>query len=327
MNVAFILDPLHSLNPKKDSSLAMINEAQRHGHTCWFIDRASLIWERPEENRPSIFAHAALLTIDYQKAPYYDVKMAQKKALTSFDAILMRQDPPFDNEYLSATWLLERAEKEGARVFNSPRAIRDHSEKIAITEFPQFCPPSLITRSMPALQNFIDIHQTCILKPLDGMGGASIFKVSLNDPNRNVIVETITQFGRKTIMAQQYIKEISQGDKRILLIDGKPIPKSLARIPKSGETRGNLAAGGTGVAQDLTNQDKIIAQAIGPKMKKRGLLLVGLDIIGDYLTEINVTSPTCFVQIQEQTQVNVAHHFLDALEEKIQAPKSCHQTD
>jgi glutathione synthase len=237
-------------------------------------------------------------------------------ALREFDAVLMRQDPPFDFEYIAATWLLERAEAEGARIWNRPRAIRDHSEKVAITEFPQFAPTTLIARNPDDLHAFIDEMQEAILKPLDGMGGGSIFRVRHDDPNRNVIVETLTQWGARSIMAQRYLPAISEGDKRILLIAGKPAPFCLARIPKAGESRANLAAGGTGIARPLTARDREIAETLAPLLMARGLLIVGLDVIGDCLTEINVTSPTCFVEIEQQTGFDVAALVLDALEQE-----------
>ena len=226
----------------------------------------------------------------------------------------MRKDPPFDMEYVTASWLLEIAGREGARVFNDPRALRDHSEKLAIAEFPHFTAPTLVTRLEKQIHDFIDAHADVVVKPLDAMGGAQVFRVTDADPNRNVIVEMLTWHGTRSIMAQRYIPEIREGDKRILLIAGEPVPYSLARIPKPGETRGNLAAGGTGVARPLSARDLEIAVALGPELARRGLLLVGLDVIGDYLTEVNVTSPTCFQEIREQTGCNVAGLFIDALE-------------
>jgi glutathione synthase len=231
----------------------------------------------------------------------------------------MRKDPPFDAEYLVGTWLLELAQNQGARVFNHPRALRDHSEKLAIAEFAQFAAPSLVTRLESELQDFIDANGDVILKPLDAMGGRSVFRVTDRDPNRNVIIETLTALGATSIMAQRYIPEIRDGDKRILLIAGQPVPHCLARIPKPGETRGNLAAGGTGVARPLTTRDREIAETIGPRLAERGLLLVGLDVIGDFLTEINVTSPTCFQEITQQTGFSVAGMFLDALEAAVRS--------
>jgi glutathione synthase len=226
----------------------------------------------------------------------------------------MRKDPPFDFEYLTATWLLERAEADGVRVFNRPRALREHSEKLAMMEFGQFLPPTVAFRDPGQIQRFIDEERDVILKPLDGMGGSQIFRVHRNDPNRNVIVEMLTHDGARTIMAQRFIPEISYGDKRILLIAGQPVPYCLARIPKAGETRGNLAAGGTGVAQELSARDREIAAALGPVLFKRGLLLVGIDVIGDYLTEINVTSPTCMVEIRQQSGFDAAGALITAIE-------------
>jgi len=229
----------------------------------------------------------------------------------------MRKDPPFDMEYLTSVWLLSQAEREGARVFNNPAAVRDHNEKLGILEFPQFIVPTLATRDPAAVHAFIDEQRDAILKRLDGMGGESIFRVRADDPNRNVIVETMTQQGSRSCMAQRYLPQIKDGDKRVLLIDGRPVPHSLARIAKPGETRANLAAGGSGVAQPLTARETEIAQALGPVLAARGLLLVGLDVIGDCLTEVNVTSPTCFREIQDQTGFDVAGTFIESLEKKI----------
>jgi glutathione synthase len=234
--------------------------------------------------------------------------------LASFDAVMMRKDPPFDMEYVYTTYLLEHAERAGARVFNSPRAIRDHNEKFAIAEFPQFTVPTLVTRDAGRLHEFVGANGECVLKPMDGMGGVSIFRVSPDERNLNVIIETLTGLGASTVMAQRYIPEIKTGDKRILLIDGKVVPHCLARIPKAGETRGNLAAGGTGVVQPLSARDREIGEFLAPLLAERGLILVGLDVIGDYLTEINVTSPTCIQEISEQSSSNGAAMMVDALE-------------
>ena len=231
--------------------------------------------------------------------------------------MLNRKDPPFDLEYLTASWLLSQAERDGARVFNRPAAVRDHNEKLGILEFPQFVTPTLASSDPERVQAFIDEHRDVILKRLDGMGGESIFRVRLDDPNRNVIVETMAQGGARSIMAQRYIPDIAKGDKRVLLIGGKPVPHSLARIAKPGDTRANLATGGRGVAQPLSAQDRRIAETLGPVLAARGLLLVGLDIIGDHLTEVNVTSPTCFREIQDQTGFDVSGMFLDSLEKEV----------
>ena len=238
----------------------------------------------------------------------------EERPLNRFAAVLMRKDPPFDMEYVYSTYLLEAAESEGARVFNRPRAIRDYNEKMAIARFPQFIAPTLVTRDADRVGAFIDDHADTILKPLDGMGGTSVFRVRADDPNRNVIVETVGREGTRTMMAQRYIPEIAEGDKRVLLIAGEAVPFALARIPKPGETRGNLAAGGRGVARPLTPRDREIAAAMGPQLRAQGLLVVGLDVIGDYLTEVNVTSPTCFVEITEQSGFDVGAMFATALE-------------
>jgi glutathione synthase len=234
--------------------------------------------------------------------------------LAAFDAVLMRKDPPFDMEYVFSTYLLELAEAQGARILNKPAAIRDYNEKLAIAKFPQFMAPTLVTRQPALIHAFITEHQDVIVKPLDAMGGASVFRVTATDVNLNVIVETMTELGRRTIMAQRFIPQIALGDKRILIIDGEAAPYALARIPKAGETRGNLAAGGKGVAQPLTPRDHEIAATLGPVLKAAGLFLVGLDVIGDYLTEINVTSPTGMQEISAQTGFDVAGMFVDALE-------------
>jgi glutathione synthase len=260
------------------------------------------------------FGEAVHLHLRPDDHDWYRETGRETTSLKRFDAVIMRKDPPFDFEYLTATWLLERAEANGVKVFNRPRALREHSEKLAITEFDQFTPPTLVARDMNQLQRFIDEQRDIILKPLDGMGGSQVFRIHRNDPNRNVIVETLTHEGRRTVMAQHYLPAISRGDKRILLIAGKPVPYTLARIPKAGETRGNLAAGGTGVAQDLSPRDREIAETLGPILFKRGLMLVGLDVIGDHLTEINVTSPTCMVEIRQQTGFDASGAFITAVE-------------
>jgi glutathione synthase len=235
------------------------------------------------------------------------------KPLTDFDAVLMRKDPPFDQEYLYATHLLGLAETSGARIVNKPQALRDYNEKLAILKFAEWTSPTLVTAELARVHAFVDEHQDVILKKLDGMGGTSIFRVRHDDPNRNAIIEVQTEYGNATIMAQRYIPAIAQGDKRVLVIDGKPISHALARIPKAGETRGNLAAGGKGVAMPLTAREREIAEALGPTLKRDGLTIVGLDIIGDYLTEVNVTSPTCMVEIFEQAGVNAAEAVIAAL--------------
>lgn len=310
LKIAFILDPLEGLKPYKDSSIAMMREAARRGHAVYAIRREALMW-----CDGAVVARATALKISDDDARWYAPGAEGVQALTDFDAVIMRQDPPFDFEYVTATWLLERAQAAGARIFNDPRAIRDHSEKIAITEFPQFVATTLVARDPRDVQAFIDELGDVILKPLDGMGGSQIFRVRADDPNRNVILETLTHEGTRTIMAQRYLPQIADGDKRVLIIGGEVVPFSLARIPKAGETRGNLAAGGRGVAMPLTAREREIAEYLAPILWQRGLLVVGLDVIGGHLTEINVTSPTCFVEIAEQAGFSVAGLFMDRLEQ------------
>jgi len=309
MKIAFVADPLSSFKIHKDSTYAMMVEGAKRGHDLYFVPQEGLMWRGGR-----VIGEMSRLTLTGGKDPWYLTAPPKETPLAEFDVVLMRKDPPFDTEYVASTWLLELAQKDGTKVFNDPRAIRDHSEKLSIAKYPQFSPPTLVTRLAGQLQEFIDTHRDVVLKPLDGMGGESVFRVASNDPNRNVIVETLVRDGAKSVMAQRYIPEIREGDKRILLIAGKAVPHCLARIPKPGETRGNLAAGGTGVAKPLSRRDLEIANALGPELARAGLLLVGLDVIGDYLTEINVTSPTCFREITEQTGFDVAGMFLDALE-------------
>lgn len=310
MKIAFIVDPIEKLKPYKDSSVAMMRAAQKRGHEVFAIMRQHLVIRDGV-----VSALGTPLEVRDDNASWYAVNgSAVTLPLTAFDAILMRQDPPFDAEYVTATWMLERAVAQGARVFNNPRAIRDHSEKVSIAEFPQFTPTTLIARDTTAIQAFIDELGDAILKPLDGMGGSGIFRVRHDDPNRNAIIEAVGDNGQRTIMAQRYLPAISEGDKRVLLIAGKVMPWCLARIPKSGETRGNLAAGGTGVAMPLTAREREIAEALAPILWQRGLLIVGLDMIGGHLTEINVTSPTCMVEIAQQAQYDIPEQVIIALE-------------
>jgi len=309
MKLAFIVDPLDTFKIYKDTTFAMMREAAARGHALYSLEQHDLVWRGG-----TVLGNARALSLTGRKPGWYQLGEACFTPLQEFDAVVMRKDPPFDMEYVYSTYLLEFAESQGARVFNRPRAIRDYNEKMGIAHFTRFIAPSIATRSEGPIREFLAEHGDIILKPLDGMGGTSIFRVRRDDPNLNVIIETVTQYGRRTIMAQRYIPEIRDGDKRVLLIAGKPVPHALARIPKPGETRGNLAAGGTGVARELTRRDREIAEALGPALAKEGLLLVGLDVIGDYLTEVNVTSPTCFQEITEQTGFNVAGMFVDALE-------------
>jgi len=308
MKIAFIVDPIEKLKPHKDSSIAMMRAAHARGHSVFSIQREQLLV------RDGIVSATAIPLDIRMDKNWYSAGEALTAPLTAFDAVLMRQDPPFDAEYVAATWILERAAAQGARIYNNPRAIRDHSEKVSITEFPQFTPTTLVARDTSAIQAFIDEIGDTILKPLDGMGGSGIFRVSRTDPNRNAILEALSEEGQRTIMAQRYLPQISEGDKRVLLIAGEVMPWALARIPKAGETRGNLAAGGTGVAMPLTEAEQKIATALAPVLWARGLLIVGLDMIGGHLTEINVTSPTCMVEIFDQTGFDVPSQVIRALE-------------
>ncbi len=308
MEFAFILDPLPSLKAYKDTSVAMMRALHGRGHSLFALEQRDLFWDGGQT-----LASLRPLQVDADDHDWFRVGAAVVRPLKSFAAVVMRKDPPFDMEYVYSTYLLEIAETQGARIFNRPRALRDYNEKLAIAKFPEFIVPTLVTRDATLLSEFIDEHEDVILKPLDGMGGTSVFRVREDDANRNVIVETVGHHGARTVMAQRFIPEIAEGDKRIVLIAGEPVPHALARIPKPGETRGNLAAGGRGVVRPLTPRDRLIAEAVGRKLWADGMLVVGLDVIGEHLTEVNVTSPTGFVEITKQTGFDVAGHFADAL--------------
>ena len=308
MDIAFIVDPLAGLKAYKDSSVFMMREASKRGHVVWAFEACEL-----QARGNVVSAMASRLTVSDDNHHWYKVDHAVETPLKNFGAVLMRKDPPFDQEYLYSTLLLSLAESQGARIINRPASLRDYNEKLAILKFPEFTSPTLVTADMASVHAFIDEHTDVILKKLDGMGGTSIFRVTKADANRNAIVEVQTEYGKSTIMAQRYIPEIAKGDKRVLVIDGKPTSHALARIPKAGETRGNLAAGGKGVAMPLTAREREIAEALGPTLKRDGLAIVGLDIIGNYLTEVNVTSPTCMVEIYEQAGVNIASEVLAAI--------------
>jgi glutathione synthase len=310
MKLAFIVDPLDEFKIYKDTTYAIMREAASRGHELYAILQGDLAWRAG-----TVIGRAARLHLTgNQGSAWYRTEPPVDLSLSAYDAVLMRKDPPFDMEYVYSTYLLELAEQEGARVVNRPRAIRDHNEKMAIARFSEFTAPTLVTRRHDLIRSFLAEHREIILKPLHGMGGTSIFRIREGDPNLSVVLETLTDCGSQTIMAQRYIPQISDGDKRVLLIAGQAVPFALARIPKAGETRGNLAAGGTGVARALSARDREIAGALGPVLHREGLLLVGLDVIGDYLTEVNVTSPTCFQEIMQQTGCNVAGIMVDALE-------------
>ncbi len=313
MKLLFVADPLDTFKTYKDSTFAMMREAASRGHELWACEPQQLVWQRGS----LVQAQARRITLTGDAQDWYDEQEQALIALSSMDAVLMRKDPPFDAEYLYATHLLTQAEREGARVFNKPQALREHPEKLAILEFPLHIAPTLVTRSIEAVHAFHAEHRDIILKPLDGMGGAGIFRVKDDGLNLGSIAETLTRDGAQTIMVQAFLPAISEGDKRVLVIDGEPVPYALARIPQGGEVRGNLAAGGKGVAQPLSESDWAIARELGPILAARGLLLVGLDIIGNRLTEINVTSPTCFQEITDQPGWNVAQRFVDALESAV----------
>ena len=310
MNILFVADPLETFKPYKDTTFSMMREAQRRGHRISACSPEQLGWRSGDLVR----AQVREIRLTGETDPWFLETASAVKALHEFDAVIMRKDPPFDSEYFYATHLLEHAEREGARVFNKPAALRDHPEKLAIMEFAQFTTPTLVTRDAAAVRAFHEQHHDIILKPLDGMGGMGIFRVKADGLNLGSIIETLNHDGATSLMVQRFVPEITAGDKRILVIGGKPVPYSLARIPQGNEVRGNLAAGGKGVAQPLSARDREIAEAIGPVLAGRGLLLVGIDVIGDSLTEINVTSPTCFQEITEQTGFDVPAMFIDALE-------------
>lgn len=310
MNILFVADPLVTFKTYKDTTFAMMRELQRRGHTLAACEPQHLQWQTGQP----VTALVRRIELTGAADDWYRVLHQGRESLHTFDAVLMRKDPPFDSEFFYATHLLEQAEREGAKVFNSPRALRDHPEKLALMEFAEFAPPTLVTRSPEAIRHFHAEHKDIILKPLDGMGGMGIFRVGPDGMNLGSITETLNQGGATSVMVQAYLPAIVDGDKRLLLIGGQVAPFVLARIPQGNEVRGNLAVGGKGVAQPLTDTDRAIAENIAPTLAKRGLLLVGLDMIGDKVTEINVTSPTCFQEIQQQTGFDVPAMFVDALE-------------
>jgi glutathione synthase len=312
MKLLFVADPLEGFKTYKDSTYAMLREAHSRGHELFACEAKHLRWQRGGK----VTALSRKFTVTADPHAWFDAEARADVMLADMDAVLMRSDPPFDSEYFYATHLLQQAEREGARVFNKPASLRDHPEKLAILEFPQFITPTLVTRDGPTIKAFHAEHRDIILKPLDGMGGMGIFRVGPDGLNLGSIIETLNKHGAQTVMVQRYLPEIVQGDKRILIIDGAPVPHALARIPQGSEIRGNLAVGGKGVAQDLSLRDREIAESIGPLLAERGLLLVGLDIIGDCVTEINVTSPTGFQEITKQTGYDVAAAFIDALERR-----------
>jgi glutathione synthase len=312
MDLLFIADPLESFKIQKDSTFAMMRVAQEAGHSLWFCQSKNVLWKDD-----LVVADCQSLVMKPSSTSWFELGDIESRALNSFSAVLMRTDPPFDIEYLNTTWLLSAAARQGAKVFNEPSAVRDHSEKLSITEFPELIPPTLVTRELAAVEQFHQTHSDIVIKPLDGMGGMGVFRVGPDGLNLASIVETLGENGARTLMVQRFLPEIAQGDKRVLLIGGEVVPFALARIPQGSEIRGNLAAGGKGVAMPLTDAEKKAAEKLAPVLNQRGLFLVGLDLIGGYLTEINVTSPTCFVEITNQTDFNVPQFWLAALEKAL----------
>lgn len=310
--LGIVMDPITDINIKKDSSFAMLLEAQSRGYELYYLEMADLYLL---DGKP--FGQAKILTVRDVPGDHYGFREEVTIPLAELDVILMRKDPPFDTEFIYATYMLERAEDEGTLIVNKPQSLRDANEKLFTSWFADHIPPTLVTRSDTQIRKFYEQHQDIILKPLDGMGGSSIFRVKQGDPNLGVIIETLTQHGECYAMIQAFIPDISNGDKRILIVDGEPMPYCLARIPAKGETRGNLAAGGRGEARPLTDADWKIAKAIGPKLKEKGLIFVGLDVIGECVTEINVTSPTCIKEIEAAYDVNITGALFDAIEKRI----------
>ncbi|MGL5489528.1 MAG: glutathione synthase [Shewanella sp.] len=312
IKLGIVMDPINEINIKKDSSFAMLMAAQERGYQLFYMEMADL----------AIVNGVAMgnmrpLKVMNDVNHWFELGEAKDTPLSELNVVLMRKDPPFDTEYIYATYMLERAEEQGVLIVNKPQSLRDANEKLFTAWFSEFTPETIVTRDANRIRAFHQAKGDIILKPLDGMGGTSIFRVKQDDPNLGVIIETLTQYGNQYAMAQAFIPEITKGDKRILVVDGEPVPYALARIPKKGETRGNLAAGGSGVAQPLSDSDWKIARAIGPELKKRGLIFVGLDVIGDKLTEINVTSPTCIREIQAAFDVDITGMLFDAIEARL----------
>jgi glutathione synthase len=308
--IGIVMDPISTINIKKDTSFAMLLAAQQKGWDLFYMEQADLFLDKGKAS-----AEMKPLSVDENPKKWFELGQTETRELASLDAILMRKDPPFDMEYIYSSYLLEQAENDGVLIVNKPQSLRDANEKLFTAWFPQCCPDTLVTRKSHLLREFQQQHGDIILKPLDGMGGASIFRVKQNDPNTSVIIETLTDHGSKMIMAQRYIPEIVNGDKRILMINGEPVPYALARIPAKGETRGNLAAGGSAQGRPLTEQDRWICEQVGPTLRDKGLLFVGLDVIGDYLTEINVTSPTCVRELDKQFELNIAGDLMNTIEQ------------
>ncbi len=313
IKLAVVMDPIVGINPKKDSTLAMLLAAQKRGWTLSHIEQKDLYLENGVA-----MAEASDLTVADDLSKWFTMQAPLRQELANFDVILMRKDPPFDNEYIYSTYILEAAEKDGVLIVNKPQSLRDCNEKVFATLFPQCCTPVTVTRNASILKEFYAQHEDVIFKPLDGMGGSSIFRIKPGDPNISVIIETLTLHGKQQIMAQKFIPEITAGDKRILMVDGKPVDYALARIPAKNETRGNIAAGGTAKGVALTDRDRWICEQISPSLKEKGLIFVGLDVIGDYLTEINVTSPTCIRELDKAFNLDIAGDLMECIETKLE---------
>ena len=314
VKLGVVMDPIADINVKKDTTLAMLLAAQRRGWELYYMEQSDLSLDQGLAR-----ATVRRLSVEDNPESWYEVGSPQDIALSDLDVVLMRKDPPFDMDFIYSTYILEAAQREGTLVVNDPRSLRDCNEKLFATEFPQCCPPLIVAASAARLKAFHAEHGDVIFKPLDGMGGASIFRVKAGDPNLSVIIETLTDHGRQQIMAQKFLPEIVDGDKRILMVDGVPAEFGLARIPMSGETRGNLAAGGSGVAMPLTDRERWICSQVAPVLREKGLLFVGLDVIGDYLTEINVTSPTCVRELDRAHQLDIAGDLMEAIASKLAA--------
>ncbi|WP_163934215.1 glutathione synthase [Paraferrimonas sp. SM1919] len=316
IKLGIVMDPIKDINIKKDSSFAMLMAAQARGYQLYYMEMQDLYL-----NNGEAFGQVKPLKVENNPESWYEFGEQADMPLSELDVILMRKDPPFDTEFIYSTYMLERAEEKGTLIVNKPQSLRDANEKLFTAWFSQFTPNTLVSRDAKRIRHFIEEHKDTILKPLDGMGGSSIFRVKQGDPNIGVIIETLTSLETQYAMAQQFIKQIDAGDKRILIVDGEPMPYCLARIPAKGETRGNLAAGGRGVAQPLSESDWHIANTIGPELKKRGLIFVGLDVIGENVTEINVTSPTCIREIEAAYDVDITGKLMDAIERYVNAQR------
>lgn len=320
MKLGVVMDPIAGINIKKDTTFAMLLAASKNGWELYYMEQKDLFVEEHQAR-----ANVRILSVQDDKTNWYEFHQQSTVALSELDAVLMRKDPPFDIEYIYSTYILELAQKQGLLVVNDPRSLRDVNEKMFINHFPQCIAPTLVSRNHAQLLAFIRQQDEVVLKPLEGMGGKSVFKVKQGDTNTNVIIETLSAGHSRYIMAQKYLPEIAQGDKRILLIDGHPVDYALARIPMAGENRGNLAAGGTGKGMPLSERDRWICTQVGPELRRRGLLFVGLDVIGDYLTEINVTSPTCIRELDAIYKIDIAGQLMKTIESRVKSGKGVEQ--